>query len=353
VKKAVKYGAIIIAVAAVSGGIAVAVTQPPAVECIELEITMLENTFNEMGEIIPLSETDIYTKTGGRLLAFSLSEGAAVQEGDKLFTFDGSDLQSEAESMAGEISVVDSQIKNTIVSLEMQKNSLESDKEALRIQAENAQMEEKKLGKDLQTVQLLHDFGDIPAQDLDNIRFAYELAVKNRELAAASLNYVDVQILALSTQINDLRQGLNLGTEKAENQRQQLLAQKAALEARLNLLYEKQSETEIFSPQEGIVRDITVKAGQILTPGTRLCSVYRLHQYRVECYILVENIAGILVGDEVEVTLQLRDEDKIFTGSIVQLAHDAADIVSKVGLSEKRLKVEIAVDVKIFSMYIC
>jgi HlyD family secretion protein len=57
---------------------------------------------------------------------------------------------------------------------------------------------------------------------------------------------------------------------------------------------------------------------------------------------LVEDSEGVKIGDEVEVTLRLRDEDKKYPGKITQVAPDAVDRVSKVGLSEKRIKVEIS-----------
>jgi multidrug resistance efflux pump len=273
-----------------------------------------------------------------------VAEGATVKKGDLLFVFDKSDLKSEEESILGEIGVVDSQIKNQITSFEMQRNALESDKAAVRIQLEKAQMEAEKLSEDLETTKILYEFGDLAAQDLNNGQFSYEQAVKNRELAAAQLKYLETQISMVNTQANDLRAGQNSATEKEESRRQQLLAQKDALGAQLDLLQQKQSEIEIFAAQDGVIREMSLKAGQIITPGSRLCCVYQPDEYRVDCYILVENIQGVKIGDEVEVTLQLRDGDKIFKGNIVQLAHDAVERVSKVGLSEKRIKVEINVE---------
>jgi hypothetical protein len=59
---------------------------------------------------------------------------------------------------------------------------------------------------------------------------------------------------------------------------------------------------------------------------------------------LVENTEGVKIGDEVEITVRLRNEDKLFTGTVSGRTQDAVDFVSKVGLSEKRIKVEIALD---------
>jgi HlyD family secretion protein len=285
--------AVIIAVLA-TGGIIWTIAKPPGIECIALETNTLENTFNEVGEVVPLSESDYYTKFGGKLLDVKVSEGAPVQKGDLLFVFDGS-------ALSGEIS-----------SLEVQRSSFESEIAAMRMQAEQARLEEEKTKEHHESAKMLYEQGGISRQDLNNAKTAYELAVKNREMIANLLGNLSSQTSMVSGQIGNLKSD--------------------------------QSEIEVFANQDGVVRDLIVKDGYILSPGTKLCSVYQPDQYKVDCYILVENIEGVNVGDEVEITLRLRNEDKVFKGTVSQRDLNAVDRVSKVGLSEKRIKVEIALD---------
>jgi len=342
-KKVMKY-AIASAIALVAvGAIAWAVLQPPAIECMALEENILENTFNEMGEVIPLSEYDIYTKIGGKLQSVETTEGLPVMKGDLLFVFDDSDLKNDEEAVLAEIAVADSQIKEQISAIETQKRSLESDAASLRVQAEQARMEEKRLAEDIESAKTLHELGGISTKDLNSIQSAYELAVKNRELLSTQLEYLAIQISVINTQINDLREGQSPDGDE-EVQRRQLLAQKSLLETKLSLLRENQSEIEVYAAQDGVIRDLSVKQGHVIPPGTKLCSIYQPGQYRVECYILVENSEGVNIGDDVEVTLQLRDLDRVFNGKVASLGHGAVDKVSKVGLSEKRIKVEITVN---------
>ena len=343
-KKATKYAIATAIALAVITAIAWVILQPPTIECMALEENILENTFNEMGEVIPVSEYDIYSKSGGKLLSVKVAEGSSVMKGDLLFSFDDSDLKNEEEAVLAEIVVADSQIKEQISALEAQKRSLESDAASLRVQAEQARMEEKRLSEDLESSKALHELGGISTKDFNSIQGAYELAVKNRELASTQLEYLAIQVSVINTQINDLRRGQSSGENVEEGQQRQLLAQKSLLETKLNLLRENQSDIEVFSAQDGIIRDLSVKQGHVIPPGTKLCSVYQPLQYRVECYILVENSEGVRIGDEVEVTLQLRDEDRVFRGKVASLGHGAVDKVSKVGLSEKRIKVEITVN---------
>ncbi|MCL1809548.1 MAG: efflux RND transporter periplasmic adaptor subunit, partial [Clostridiales bacterium] len=101
---------------------------------------------------------------------------------------------------------------------------------------------------------------------------------------------------------------------------------------------------KVYADRSGIVRDLAVKEGHVVPPGGKLCSLYQPRQFQVDCYILVENTEGVKSGDEVEVTLRLRDIDKKFKGKINNIVHGAVDRVSKVGLTEKRIKVEIFVD---------
>ena len=338
-KKPIKYTAIIVAAIAVIGIIAWVVVKPPAVECIALENNVLENRFSEMGEVIPLSEADLFTKAGGKLAELKVAEWSQVKKGELLFVFDGSEQKNEEKGILSEISVVESQIKGQLLELKTQKSSLESEKAILENQSLQALMKEEKLREDLESIQALYEFGGVSAQEVNEARMAFDLAVKDRELLAGQLKYAAEQISLINGQIGDL--GAGQGLEMSNNGGQQLLAQKAALLDKLNLCREKQNELNVFAAADGIVRDLSLKEGQVIAPGAKLCSIYQPDQYRVDCYILVEDSEGVKMGDEVEITLQLQNEDKKFKGKIVRLAQEAVEKVSKVGLTEKRIKTEI------------
>jgi HlyD family secretion protein len=305
---------------------------------------MLQNALSEIGEVIPLSEADLYTKTGGKLLEVNALEGSAVTQGQVLFVFDGADLKNEQDSVLAEIAVLDSQIEGQISTLERQKSSLESERVSVQIKIEQALMEERKQQENADSIRQLYDIGAVPVQDLSNAQLAYEQTAKNRELLDNQLNLLKDQLSKLTAEINDFSGRQGAEGEIGAKLQQQLLAQKNARLAQVNLLREQLSEIEVRAPQEGMIRDSSLKEGQIIPPGTKLCSIYQADMYRVDCYILVENTAGVQTGDEVEITLRLRDEDKKYQGMIVRKAHDAVDRVSKVGLSEKRIKIEIVVE---------
>lgn len=283
--KKIKITAAALAFTAVCA-IAWMILKPPAVECIALTGNTLENMFNETGEVIPVSESDIYTKNGGKLLLVYAAEGDTVNEGDLLFEFDGNE--------------------DRISSLKTQKSSLESDRASLNVQIDQARIEEERLSDSLESARLLHEQGALSTQELNNAQSAYELAVKSRELAASRLSYATAQIPMVNEMIES-----------------------------------NQNEIEFFAPQGGLIRDLSVKEGHVIAPGTKLCSVYQDGLFRVDCYILVENTDGVNIGDEVEVALRLRNDDRIFSGRVDRLGTAAEDIVSKAGLSEKRVKVEI------------
>jgi hypothetical protein len=180
------------------------------------------------------------------------------------------------------------------------------------MQAEQARMEEEKTREYRESARLLYEQGGISRQDLNDAEIAYELAVGNRTMISNQLGNLTSQISMVGEQIGNLESN--------------------------------RSEIEVFADQDGIVRDLAVQDGHILPQGAKLCSIYQPGQYKVECYILVENIDGVNVGDEVEITLRMRNEDKVFTGIVSQRDLNAFDRVSKVGLTEKRIKVEIELD---------
>ncbi|MCL1810508.1 MAG: efflux RND transporter periplasmic adaptor subunit [Clostridiales bacterium] len=291
-KKKVKIALIICAALAVTSAAAWAVARPPAVECLVLESSVLENAFSEIGEVIPEAEMDIYTKTGGKLLDVRIAEGSAVQKGDLLFAFDSTGRTLE---------------------LDTQKKAFESERAGAQTRLDQALMEEKRQHEELESAKSIHESGGLSDQQLNNQQISYDKAVKDRELVSTQIKYLESQIQAVGSEID---------TRSRENQ----------------------SETEVFADRPGIIRDLTVKEGHVIPPGGKLCSLYQPNQLRVDCYILVENTEGVKTGDEVDVTLRLRDEDKKFKGTIGNIVHGAVDRVSKVGLTEKRIKIEIKVD---------
>jgi HlyD family secretion protein len=321
-----------------------AILRPPAVECIVLESGSLTNTFSEIGEVIPVGEVDLFTKTGGKLLEVKAVDGSPAIQGELLFVFDSSDLKSEEENILAEMAVLDSQIISQIKSLEMQKSSLEADKASTQIKIEQTLIEERKQREDADSAQQLYDADVIAAQDLTDAQMIYEQTVKSRELLDAQLKFVTDQLSDVNAEINDFRRWQETEGDTESSQRQQLLAQKGARMTQLNLQRERQSEMNVASPRSGLIRDSSMREGQIVPPGTKLCSIYQPDQYEIDCYILVENTAGVNVGDEVEITLRLRDGDKKYQGYIVSKAADAVDRVSKVGLSEKRVKIVLDIE---------
>jgi len=186
----IKYILIGFAAIVLVGAIVMAVAQPAAVECLVLKESALETTFNEMGEVVPLSEVDLFSKTGGKLLSVKAIEGSPVRKGDVLFVFDDSDLRNEEASILAEILVIESQIKSQLSALGMQKSSFEADKAGIQTKIEQTQLEEEKQRKDFESAKLLYENGAVSAQDLDNAKIAYETAAKNSEALAAQLKYL-------------------------------------------------------------------------------------------------------------------------------------------------------------------
>lgn len=333
--------AVTLAVAAMAVWFAI---RPPAAECVVLETGRLQNTFTEMGEVIPESEASLYTKTGGRLSAVHAREGAPVNKGELLFVFDDSEIKNEEEGALAEIAVLDSQIRSRISALDIQKNALESDNASLLIKIEQAAKEEQRMQTEMDSAEQLYEAGAAAAQDVDKARAAYALTAGNKALLEKQLAFTAVQLSVINAEIREYNNAQGSAGGGGANRQQELLARKDASQAQLHLLREKLDETEITAPQEGIIRESSFKEGQVVPPGTKLCSIYQPDRYRIECYILVENTEGVHVGDTVEITLRLRDGDKKMQGIIIRKALDAVERISKVGLSEKRIKVEVTME---------
>jgi len=319
--------------------------RPAAVECVVAESGLLRNTFTEIGEITPIYETDLYAKTGGKLLETYAVEGAVTAKGDLLFVFDGLDFKLEEDGVLAEIAVLDSQINSLITSLETQKKATLAEAESLKIQIRQAQAEEEKRSADLESMTRLHEHGALSAQDLADSRTAYEQSKVSRELLANQSRLAAIRLSETEAELALLDDRQPAPDAGATAPRQQLLARKDACLTRLSSLRERLGDIEVVAPGAGILRDSPLKAGQIVPPGTKLCSIYQADAYRVDCYILVENTLGVNEGDPVEITLRMRGGDATYRGTISRKSPDAVSKVSRIGVSEKRVKVEVAISI--------
>ena len=108
---------------------------------------------------------------------------------------------------------------------------------------------------------------------------------------------------------------------------------------------EKQiADSTITAPISGIVTDLYIKDANAVQPFAPIAKISSLAENRVEVYVSTNDIDEVKVGAEVELALKRRDEDKVFTGRVIEIENRAVEKISSLGAVEKRVKVNISPD---------
>lgn len=145
------------------------------------------------------------------------------------------------------------------------------------------------------------------------------------ELQQAQL-LVDIHRLTLNEQQENLNSHIT-----QQNGLTQLLSQLAT----------DRQQLIITSPADGVVLDMPVKTGQVLTPGTLVAVIAAPGQLEIKADILSDDLAGIQVGQKATVTAPIPGE-KILTGEITEIYPQAHEKTSALGVIQRRVPVIIS-----------
>ena len=93
------------------------------------------------------------------------------------------------------------------------------------------------------------------------------------------------------------------------------------------------------SPVDGIVSNLSVKKGEVISPGILVMTVFQKDGYEVEVFVLTEDIRYIKLGMKVDLVQETKDRDIFFEGRVEWIAPSAVEKTSALGLEEKRIKI--------------
>ncbi len=244
----------------------------------------IAKTFQEEGEVVSRVQRPIYPAYGGKIVDLPVKEGQEVKEGDLLAVIDSKELELQLEQ------------------LEAERKAISHEKLAV----EQAQRELERARKNLERSRQLHEEGVITENE-------YEEAQDAVEAARTSL----------------------------QQQRQYYAGKTEALEAQISLLKHKINECSITAPVSGVVSDLSVKKGEVVSPNSPIMTIFRQEAYEVEVYVLAEDVSRIEKDMKVQLIQDNREKDVRFEGIVQAIAPAAVKKVSALGLEEKRVKVTV------------
>lgn len=247
-----------------------------------LETTTVENATDFIGSLESQRAVVLRPEVTGRVSRILVSSGDRVSAGTPLVQLRPDQQQANLAS-----------VQASINSARAIRANAQSQIEALEAERIAQQAEVDLQNEEFRRISVLVNQGALPRQQLDSV-------VRDRRTAQANLNAINRRIQAARASLQEAEAGL---------QQAQANAQRATAELQ---------ETTITAPFSGIVGDIPVRLGDVVTSSDTLTTVTQNNPLELRLSIPLERAPDLRQGQQVELTDT--QGDIITTGEISFIA---------------------------------
>ncbi len=308
------------AVVVLGTGIALALTlQGVPAQVMEAERGELAVTFTEDGRVKPQDalERTVYSAYAAPIANLTVQEGDRVSAGQTLAVLDDTELVQGIKEVDAHIYGVEGKRRQ----LDQQPGAAELASIDLAVAQAEAEVETAK--RHLERTRELYEQGLVPRVELEEAEDGWKTARNH-----------------LAQQKNS-RKVLIESYRPAPGSHQVVDAEKKALEAHRELLRYQRGQYTLTAPITGVVAEIQVEEGSVVGPQVPVLRLFQEESYRIETEVLDRDVTDLETGMLVNLTFEARHEDIEFTGEVVDIAPEAQETVSPLGLEEERVTVTI------------
>ncbi len=164
----------------------------------------------------------------------------------------------------------------------------------------------------------------------------------NGQVDAAETQYraAEAAVQMAQAQLDALRAGAT------EEEIAAVEAQVEQAQAALNALMVLRDKLTIAAPAGGLVLERCIHAGELAAPGATVLTLGDLDEVTLTIYVPENKLGHVFIDQQVEVRVDSFPE-RIFTGTVVAIAHEAEFTPRNVQTQEERVNMVFAVDVSI------
>jgi membrane fusion protein (multidrug efflux system) len=249
--------------------------------------------------------TNVAPKVTGYVASVNVVANQHVKKGEPLITLDSGDYKIAAEQADAQIATQKLALNRFDAQIEAAKAALaqsEAQKTALEATLRGAQITEKRA-----TDLAAKSAGTIA--DRDNARVALDQAKANLSGADSVIASAQANIAVVTAQ-----------RAEAESQIRSLELQKAKAERDLSF-------TVLKAPFDGVVGNLAVQTGDLVSPGQRLAALVPVNQLYIEANFKETQVAEIRPGAEVEIHVDAL-EDHVIKGRVESIAPASGAVFS-------------------------
>jgi HlyD family secretion protein len=273
--------------------------------------------FTEAGTVIAAEEWPVFNPFEGKIQALKVKNGDHVGKGQVLLEMETADLNYQLQALKVQLESLEGQRIQSVRTYEAQ-----AAQQNLVIQQAEKDLAAQELN--LTRTKALYDAGSIPLVE-------YEAA---QDAVTKTQNFLAQQKEALKS-INEQQQSSREVDVSYVNQKKAMQVQIAQLE-------DKIGKAVVVALQDGVVKDLTLKEGNVVPQGQQIMTVFSAGGYKLESYILAGDVLDIKAGSPVQIIQQASSGNLSFPGQVETVDIAAVERISPLGLKENRVKVTIS-----------
>ncbi len=376
-KKQIKWMAGIIFALCMSGYFIYSSVKPLAVELLQVQPQTVSQTFKEEGIVTSATERPIYSLINGQINRLSVKEGQQVKKGDLLVEIESKDLEyqlqqlkAQKKSLLGQEKKNDQDIQKQLGQLKGQLESIQGQEKQANKGPYHAQISQQQLvidetrrqldtsKEDYNRIKSLYESGAVSKNEIDHALHSVEQLENSLMQQEQALNLIEEQASplpgteqyysglknAIQTQINVLTHEMNEGSKGTSGTNQYYQGLIESVDAQINHLEYQMANRKMISPIHGIVKELSVKEGAMVTTQSPLLTLTSRDDLVVNVYLLTEDVLNVKEGMKVKLIQKRKNGDYTFGGLVKAIAPAAEEKISALGLMQQKVKITITPD---------
>ena len=339
-KKKLCFLAAGIALVLVIGWTAVKDFKGTPVDTAEASYETVEDRYTEEGTITAGGEYRLVSEVSGPVKEVKVRENDGVKAGDILFTIDDKDLLHEKSLCESALAGYKAKLEQSRIGQVMTSSPQEYlDSVRAEVAAKEADYQAAKTLFDAS--QSLYSAGSISKIEWEKDRASYEYASLAWEQAKG--RYEESRRFLESLKAGGIDE-TTINGRFYESVEEQLKAQIKSQETTMAQLEDRLKKCVVAADRDGIITSLPVKDMSYIQAGAAAVTISGRGKVQAESDVLTSIAPYLSPGDKVTVVLQLKNQDKMYGGTISQVYDYASKGTSSLGMDEYRVHVKMDMD---------
>lgn len=285
------------------------------VETVKLKKMNYEEYHYEEGTVEPKEKIKVFSNGSGKIVDIFIKEGANVNKKDAVLTIDQDDLKYKLDILYAQ--------KNSLIGQQKSEEQIVKNSE-LKLQEEAIELAKYKVDSvenDLERKGKLFESGAISKTDFEELDDKYKQAI-------GELNIENLKLTTLKER-SKLGSGKNLYYE----------GQIEKIDLQIKQLEEQIEKMKVVASIGGKVSNCSLNKGDYVLENQMLFEIVSSGLYEIESYVLAKEVKNLNAGMTAYIEVENQSKIETINGEITFIAPNATEIISPLGLVEKKVKV--------------